>query len=379
MSTFQRIITTLLWVSLLILVLAKAFLTENWLDSIYLWFVGILATPTLLSFLLRFIFRKRDNPKRFQWIPNTLSVLIFLFMLALDYAVTEDLSNSYSRIMEQKRIQSVVKKWIKENAAYPDTYSPVSFEKFTQLTKYKSESTEVIRDANFNPIGTFYRSQNTTDSIEIKDIEYAVYMIEHKFTLESKTHKLYTVTAYFQLTPQLEVTNVRLYSEMHDHSRKEILYQWREIFGNTKRTLELEKSGHDNDHYQYLFFYGNYHLTNVHRFKIISYSNGKKNGPLYILNDHSDTTEIANFKDDTLNGQLSYYDNRKIKKVETYIDGDQTGLQTEYYPEGTRSQEGYDLHGEKVGVWKYWDRDGKLGSTFDFGHQASLDSIVKAH
>ena len=380
MNRFHKSLIGLVWLSFLVEFIIHSILYERLSGGNA---ALLIAVPTLLAFLFRFLFRKNKNPYRLQWLPVTLNILLLLRMVFVSFTlIAYSHGAPYERTMQEQHIALSVKKWIKENAAYPDTYQSVDFGDFFQIVKRKNDSIENGTDYDFMPIGLYYKTGKFPNPEKLADIDYAIYMIEHTFILEGNNHRLYTVDAYFQLTPELEITNVRILPEMESKYRKEMTYQWRVIFGNKNKTLELEKYGHDDSIYKYQFFKAINHSRfrfgwiTAYRSKIISYAKGQRNGPVYSIA-NADTVQKAMFNNDQLDGISYDYSGGSMTKMVHYKANELSGLSTEFYPNGSKKEEGYYIRDEKVGEWKYWDEQGNLSATNNFGRQTSLDSLLK--
>ena len=382
MNRFHKSLIVILWTAFGTNLFLTFFLLDEVPDFNPLGIICcILAFPTFLANLFQYLFRKKSNPHKLQWIPATLNILLLICVLLVLGTTVDHLTGpQYQRAKEQRLIQSVVKKWIQENASYPNTYHSLQFERFGQITKLKTDSIEQVNSFDFNPIGPYLRPGKLYDPDKANDLEYAVYLVRHKFVLQSNTKKLYSVSAYFQLTPQLEVTNVRLLSEMEDEGRKEMIYQWRALFGNDNKNLELEKNGHGNSIYAYHFFLAETFTegsTSLMRSsEIIPYTNGKKNGILRYEVSARGTTYLWPYKDDTLDGESYKYFDGKLTQRQYYKSGLRTGLSTEYYETGAIKSTGYYVRNEKVGEWKYWDKKGGLINTENWGRQEARDSLL---
>lgn len=374
----------------------------------YFIFCLIFSAPILFGYLLKLIFRNKRNANALQWLPNGLNIILILFISILISWQFDPLTNSGKTGIEQNRIEKAVKKWIKKNAIYPDSYQPLGFWEFWQESKPGIKEIKDIKDAE--PIGYTVKEHPDT-------FEFAYYTILHSYVLKNKSGSMDTIIVSFRLSPGHVVKDVRLRGDIDKQDRfaKDrvvgqatnnsnfhepvfVMYNkesfsstnniWRGKYGNDKRNLELELNGNTSETYYYRIV--NPKLSNDFTWELnqtlLPYSMGRLNGTGFKVNNNGDTTEIATYRDGELNGikvsfsskrdttgiqtykagkldGISYLFNEgKIAAIETFKDGVRNGITEEICPNGTISFKGNLINGNFYGLSTWWHCNGKKES-----------------
>jgi antitoxin component YwqK of YwqJK toxin-antitoxin module len=317
--------------------------------------------PIILGLIFKRIFRNSHNPGKLQWIPNFVNIIWILFITILIQGAFESInnpSNDFKKVKEQIRIEKSVAKWIENNAKHPESYQSIEFSDYIETIKGFTEKDK------FNTIADYIKSDNFGNRA-MADIQYAYYFIKHIHVLKNKSDKLDTITAYFQLSPLLEVRNVRTANEYENPHTTETGYEWRQLYGNSNKNLELELNGNTSKNYLFRLFdeTGNFQ-------ELIPYSNGKINGVYYYIRPAGGLGAVLTYKNGIRNGlTLEICQNKTLGFKGTCINGEFYGLSTWWHCNGQKSEEGIRLNGIKVGVWKYWDEQGNLTEVKNYGNK----------
>jgi hypothetical protein len=234
--------------------------------------------PLLLSVLFYRCFAGTIRPNKLQWIPDLLLLFILLGSVVslLVGVFTKDENYEQLKIQkkDKKEVVHSITKWINENSSYPKTYKPIDL---TYLFSIGSLFTDTNKLENFK--------QETKT-------KQGYFFARHIFQLQDNNHITKRDTAYFQLLPNYQVTNVRTKSEANKYVYETTEYEWKKRYGNSIRSLELEIYGNNTD--TYIF----HQYTNEGGKQATAiYSNGKLNGDFFVYNFYNDTLIVANYRD----------------------------------------------------------------------------------
>ncbi|WP_171597590.1 toxin-antitoxin system YwqK family antitoxin [Marinifilum caeruleilacunae] len=80
-----------------------------------------------------------------------------------------------------------------------------------------------------------------------------------------------------------------------------------------------------------------------------------------------------------VNGQRNgesktYYSGGQLMKLVTWLKGKIHGRYVEFHENGTKKKEGFWYETKKIGIWKYWDENGNLIESIDYGSPPVSDS-----
>ena len=101
--------------------------------------------------------------------------------------------------------------------------------------------------------------------------------------------------------------------------------------------------------------YNNGQVKSIENFK-----NGKLNGEFKEFFEDGKLFQIATFKNGDMKNIKVFYENGNLKFEQNLKD--RKGRYKGYYPNGQLEEEGEVFQGEKIGVWKYYNEEGKLSS-----------------
>ena len=327
----------------------------------------MVALPLVLSGIFWIIFRYKGSKIHANGFSLTLMLLAlvpisFIFYLSFHSKRPDD--------YERDRIKDAVNAWVLSNALYPLSYKVLDYYGYTEIIKPKDRDSKLM-DTLQIPIGLYYRSTGA-DSQLVSTLKYAYYFIENKHLLKNKNGNIDTVDAYFQLSPKLQVLNVRIKAENEAERIMPTRTVWREKYGNDKKNLELEIHGQTDETYWYNNVSGGGFLLSV-----VPYSNNSVNGTVYGFDLFGDTSTVQNYKNGIRNGTTEEicHNGRILFKGEL-INGKFTGLSTWWHCEtGKKSEEGIRVNDIEVGKWKYWDKNGKLIKIVENLDRQLLDSV----
>ena len=93
---------------------------------------------------------------------------------------------------------------------------------------------------------------------------------------------------------------------------------------------------------------------------IENFKNGKLNGEFKEFFEDGSLSQIGTFKNGDMKNIKVFYENGNLKFEQNLKD--RKGRYKGYYPNGQLEEEGEVFQGEKIGVWKYYNEEGKLSS-----------------
>lgn len=99
-----------------------------------------------------------------------------------------------------------------------------------------------------------------------------------------------------------------------------------------------------------------------------NYKNGKKDGVWQVYSSETGILlEESNYIDDKLHGTAkTFYIDGVPCTVENYVNGQRNGMAESYYIDGKLSIKGVFHEGLKLGIWNYYDQNGKLRKVIDY-------------
>lgn len=99
-----------------------------------------------------------------------------------------------------------------------------------------------------------------------------------------------------------------------------------------------------------------------------NYKNGKKHGVWQVYSSETGILlEESNYIEDKLHGTAkTFYIDGVPCTVENYVDGQRNGMAESYYIDGKLSIKGVFHEGLKIGIWNYYDQNGKLRKVIDY-------------
>ena len=97
------------------------------------------------------------------------------------------------------------------------------------------------------------------------------------------------------------------------------------------------------------------HVESIENFK-----NGKLNGEFKEFFEDGSLSQIGTFKNGDMENIKVFYENGNLKFEQNLKD--RKGRYKGYYPNGQLEEEGEVFQGEKIGVWRYYNEEGKLSS-----------------
>lgn len=99
-----------------------------------------------------------------------------------------------------------------------------------------------------------------------------------------------------------------------------------------------------------------------------NYKNGKKDGVWQVYSSETGILlEESNYIDDKLHGTAkTFYIDGVPCTVENFVNGQRNGLAESYYIDGKLSIKGVFHEGLKLGIWNYYDQNGKLRKVIDY-------------
>lgn len=95
--------------------------------------------------------------------------------------------------------------------------------------------------------------------------------------------------------------------------------------------------------------------------KIISFVNGRYNGPYIEFNERGQIALMATYKDNVLHGPWGIYRFGRAEKTATYVDGEIEGVYKEYdYRNGNLKKEVNYKQGKEDGLMRFYDDNGDV-------------------
>jgi hypothetical protein len=278
LTKFNKITT----IVLILYILGWSIYRKVTIDTFALLFHATLAAivclPLFLSVLFYRWFKRTERPNKLQWIPDLLLFFILLSSVVslLVSVFTKDENYEQLKIQkkDKKEIAHSITKWINKNSCYPATYKPINL---TYLFSNGSLFTDTNQLENFK--------QETKT-------KQGYFFARHIFQLQDKNNIMKRDTAYFQLLPNYQVTNVRTKNEANKYVYETTEYEWKKRYGNSIRSLELEIYGNNTD--TYIF---HQYTSEGGQQATALYSNGKLNGDFFLYNFYDDTLIVASYKD----------------------------------------------------------------------------------
>lgn len=100
-------------------------------------------------------------------------------------------------------------------------------------------------------------------------------------------------------------------------------------------------------------------------------------GVLYASHDNGNVSSWQEYIDGIGQGKwINYYENGHYKEIGHYEQNRVEGAIQKFHPNGALSAEGnYKEWRIKIGEWKYYDEDGKLMKTVDYGKKGSIEEV----
>ena len=93
---------------------------------------------------------------------------------------------------------------------------------------------------------------------------------------------------------------------------------------------------------------------------IENFKNGKLNGEFKEFFENGSLFQVGTFKNGEMKNIRVFYENGNLKFEQNLKD--RKGRYKGYYPNGQLEEEGEIFQGEKIGVWRYYNEEGKLSS-----------------
>ena len=93
---------------------------------------------------------------------------------------------------------------------------------------------------------------------------------------------------------------------------------------------------------------------------IENFKNGKLNGEFKEFFENGSLFQVGTFKNGEMKNIRVFYENGNLKFEQNLKD--RKGRYKGYYPNGQLEEEGEVFQGEKIGVWRYYNEEGKLSS-----------------
>lgn len=224
------------------------------------------------------MFKGTERPNKLQWMPDLLLFLILLLSIITLFVGMFTKNEAFEQLKSQKKdkqeIALSITRWISFNSSYPETCKPINLSYL------------------------FSNGSYFTDTIELEDFKtetktnQGYYFVRFIFQLMDNNKNMKIDTAYFQLLPNYQVTNVRTIQETNKYVYESTEYEWKKRYGNSTKSLELELYGNNIDNYIFHQYTreGGQQATAL-------YSNGKLNGPFFVYDFNNDTLIVANYKD----------------------------------------------------------------------------------
>lgn len=109
-----------------------------------------------------------------------------------------------------------------------------------------------------------------------------------------------------------------------------------------------------------------------------NYKNGKKHGVWQVYSAETGILlEESNFIDNKLHGTAkTFYIDGVPCTVENFISGQRNGLAESYFIDGKLSIQGIFHEGLKIGVWNYYDQNGKLRKVVDYKKSQAIKTFL---
>lgn len=244
----------------------------------HLTLILLVCLPIVLSELFFRSFKGTKSPNKLQWIPDILlffiSTISVIMLFVGIFAKNEAYEQLKVQIKDKQEISLSITRWITNNSSHPGTCKPINL---TYLFSNGSNYTDT------NKLENFKRETKT---------KQGYFFVRFIFQLEDNSNSIRTDTAYFQLLPNYQVTNVRTIDETNKYFYETTEYEWRKRYGNSTRSLELEIYGNNAE--TYIF---HQYTREGGQQATASYSNGKLNGNFFVYDFYDDTLVVANYKD----------------------------------------------------------------------------------
>ena len=326
--------------------------------------------PLSLGIIFQLIFKKGSKPNRLQWLPISLNIVFGIFWLVCFFSLRYVETNKVEH--ERDLIIHKVQNWIDDNAKYPESYKSLHFGSFRQRTQKPININYCPTRTDEKLLRAIYFSKKEEDKKLVQNMKSGCYLIEHKFLLKNKKGKADTVNAIFQLSPDLEITNVRLDDELNSPPHISF-YKWRNLYGIRKKNLELEVNGFTNKDYSYVVYDLDDREVSIYNFR-----NCLIEGQAYRIDNFGDTMTIVQYKYGFRNGLTIERCTKTHKHAFSgnLFGGKFYGKCTWYYCNGNVREEGYKINDQTVGIWKNYDSLGVVNLIQDFHHQDRIDSFL---
>lgn len=278
MTRFNKLITIILILYILGWSIYRKITLDDFAILLHLILISIVCIPLILSEIFFRSFKATQRPNKLQWIPDLLLFFILLVSVITLFFGLFTKNEGFEQLKIQKKARKEValsiSNWIKKNASNPQTYIPIDL-------KYIFSNGSQYTDTN-----------KLEDFILETKTKQGYFFVRHVFQIMDKHNIIKVDTAFFQLLPNYQVTNVRTKNETKKFIYETAEYEWRQQYGNSKRNLELEIFGNNSKSY----IYHQYTREGARQTTAI-YSNGKLNGNLYVYDFYNDTLIIAKYKD----------------------------------------------------------------------------------
>lgn len=120
-----------------------------------------------------------------------------------------------------------------------------------------------------------------------------------------------------------------------------------------------------------------YESTPKYLFKKLLYKNGELQQIREYFYDKGETYSLSNWEKGKLNGlYVRYYRNNKIRYKHEYINDILDGGFIGFYKGGKKSMEGKFKNNLPIGVWNFWDMDGKTTSKLNCDNNEEIKEII---
>jgi len=278
LTKFNKIITLVLVFYIIGWSIYRKVTIDYFAIKFHLIIITVVCLPILLSEIFFRIFKQTERPNKLQWIPDLLLFFILLISIITLLVGLFTKNEAYEQLKSQKKdreeISLSITRWITNNSHYPKTCKPINL---TYLFSNGSYFTDTNRLEDF---------KNETKT------KQGYFFARFIFQQMDNNEIMRIDTAYFQLLPNYQVTNVRTIDETNRYVYETTEYEWKKRYGNSIKSLELEIYGNNSDTYIFHQYTreGGQQATAL-------YSNGKLNGNFFVYDFYDDTLVVANYKD----------------------------------------------------------------------------------
>ncbi len=101
---------------------------------------------------------------------------------------------------------------------------------------------------------------------------------------------------------------------------------------------------------------------------VTSYVNGKKQGLFLHFNQSGQLTRKARYSNGLLHGESRKFENKKLKEIIAYENGQRNGIHATFYSNGNRLMELEFKNDVQNGMARYFDQEGELTMEYEFSN-----------